>query len=202
MKENKKKNLVVGITGKIGVGKSTVTKIFQSFGWAIVDADKIGKAVVGHNPAVLKKLAKEFGKDILIHNTILKREVLREKAFKNKKTTKILNKIVHPYLLDELFSQVKKHRDRNKNVIIDAALLLDWNLDKKIDAVVLVHTNKKLRIERMLHRGFSRKAVLEIDKQQKSFYELRRRSDYLIYNSTSEKELRIKVERLLNKLKN
>ncbi len=200
MKKNRKKNLVVGITGKIGVGKSTVTKIFQSFHWAIVDADKIGKAVVTHNPAVLKKLAKEFGKDILINKTILRREVLREKAFKNKRTTKTLNKIVHPYLLDELFSQVKKHRDRNKNVIIDAALLLDWNLDNKMDAVVLVHANKKLRIERMLNRGFSRKAVLEIDKQQKSFQALRQRSDFLIYNSSSEKELRIKVERLLEKL--
>ena len=123
--------MIIGITGKIGVGKSTVTKIFKSYGWAVVDADLIGKEVVTHNPSVLKKLAKVFGDDILVNNSILRREVLRERAFKNKKTTKALNQIVHPVLMKELYAQVKKHTLKKKNIIIDAALLLDWDLDKK-----------------------------------------------------------------------
>lgn len=192
--------MVIGITGKIGVGKSTVTKIFRSFGWAVVDADKIGNSLTVKNPTVLKRLSKEFGDDILTPQGNLRRKVLRKKAFKNKKSTQALNKIVHPFLLKELFSQVKKHTMKNRNVLIDAALLLDWNLDKKIDAVVLVHANRKLRIQRMLNRGFSKTNFIEIDQQQKSFHEFRKRSDYLIYNSGTEKDLRLKVERLLEKL--
>lgn len=201
MKKNYNTCMVLGITGKIGVGKSTVTKIFESLEWAVVDADKIGNFVASNNRTVLKQLAKEFGNDILTAHGHLKRKVLREKAFKNKKTTQTLNKLVHPYLLKELFSQVKKHTDKHKNVIIDAALLLDWNLDKKIDAVVLIHANEKLRTKRMLSRGFSNSSFKEIDKQQKNFQELRNRSDYLIYNTGTEKQLREKVERLIKKLR-
>ena len=69
-----------------------------------------------------------------------------------------------------------------------------------VDAVLLVHTNKRLRIQRMLSRGFSKKSVLEIDNKQLSFQELRHRSDYLIYNSGTEKGLKQKVDRLIEKL--
>ncbi len=193
--------MVIGITGKIGVGKSTVTHIFKSLGWAVVDADKIGKSAVTHNPKVLKQLAQKFGDDILINKSILRRELLRERAFKTKQTTNTLNKIVHPFLLKELFSQVKKLRDNKKNVIIDAALLLDWKLEKQVDAVILVHANKKLRFQRMVKRGFSKNDIIEIDNRQKSFYQFRAKSDYLIYNSGTEKELTGKVKRILIKLK-
>ncbi len=103
-------------------------------------------------------------------------------------------------MLEELYSQVRKHITQNKNVIIDAALLLNWKLDLKIDAVILVHANLKLLCERMQKRGFSKETVLEIDKQQISFQKLRNRSDFLIYNSGTQKELQAKVKRLLKKL--
>ncbi len=193
--------MIIGITGKIGVGKSTVTKIFKSYGWVVVDADLIGKEVVTHNPIVLKKLAKEFGQDILINKSILRRELLRERAFKSKKSTLALNKIVHPVLMKELYAQLEQYTLNKKNIIVDAALLLDWNLDKDVDAVVLVHTNLKLRIQRMLARGFSKEAVLDSDCKQKSFQQLRKRSNYLIYNSGTETELKEKVDRLISKLK-
>ncbi len=65
--------MVIGITGKIGAGKSTVTNLIALYGWKVVDADEIGKSVVTHNPKLLKKLADEFGEDIIINKSILRR---------------------------------------------------------------------------------------------------------------------------------
>ena len=188
--------MIIGITGKIGSGKSTVTELFATQGWVVIDADKIGKQVVQQNKSVLKKLVAHFGDDILTAKKNLNRKKLREKAFQSKSSVKALNKIVHPYLLEELFQQIKKLSLKNKDILIDAALLLDWKLDKNIDAVIVVHANQNIRINRMLNRGFSKKDILEIDVQQKPFLEFRKKADYLIYNSGTNKELIQKVKEL------
>ena len=192
--------MIIGITGKIGSGKSTVTKIFVSLGWKVIDADKIGRLVVDKNKSILKKLVASFGKEILTKSEKLNRKKLRELAFKNKSSVKTLNNIVHPYLVEEIYNQIEKYKKQKKNIVLDAALLYDWKIEKKLDAVIVVHTNQKLRIHRMKQRGYSNEQIKEIDNRQRTFQSFRKKSDYLIYNSGTQKELVQKVKKVLQKL--
>ena len=191
--------MLIGITGQIGSGKSTAAKILKKMGMAIIDADKIGKQVVDENPALLRKLAKEFGSEILTKSGKLKRKKLAELAFKNEKSKKQLNAIVHPFLLKELLRQIKEYSQKTNHVVVDAALLLDWKLDKKMDMTIVIHTSQKDRLKRLFKRGISPKDALSRQKAQLPYSEYRKRSDILILNNQTEFELKNKLNKIFTK---
>lgn len=184
----------------IGSGKSSLAKLFSDNGWYIINADKIGNDVVKENKSLLKKLAKEFGKDILTPTGRLRRKLLVKRAFGANSKVKILNRIVHPYLLKELNRQIKHHQSFKRNIVIDAALLLDWDYDKKLDYTITVHSKLELRIKRMKKRGYNSDDIKKITSRQLSLSEFKNRSDFVIYNNGTQKELRHKFENLLKKL--
>ncbi len=191
--------MLIGITGQVGSGKSTAAKILKKMGMAIIDADKIGKQVVDENPALLRKLAKEFGSEILTKSGKLKRKKLAELAFKNEKSKKQLNAIVHPFLLKELLRQIKEYSQKTNHVVVDAALLLDWKLDKKMDMTIVIHTSQKDRLKRLFKRGISPKDALSRQKAQLPYSEYRKRSDILILNNQTEFELKNKLNKIFTK---
>lgn len=191
--------MLIGITGQIGAGKSTAAKILKNMGMAVVDADKIGKQVVDKNPALLKKLVKEFGSEILTKSGKLNRKKLAELAFENEKSKKRLNAIVHPYLLKKLTSQIKQKSKKSEYVVIDAALLLDWRLDKKMDITIVIHASLKDRLKRLNDRGISQKDALSRQKAQLPFSEYQKRADIFILNNQTECELKNKLKNIFTK---
>jgi dephospho-CoA kinase len=188
--------MYIGVTGQIGSGKTTAAKILASFGAVVIDADKIGRQVVDESVQLRRKLAKQFGKEILTASGKLSRKKLADLAFADDAAKRRLNRIVHPALLKELRRQMKQLSRQHEAVVIDAALLLDWNLDREMDLVIVIHASDQKRLRRMVARGFSRGDVLARQKAQVSFSEYRRRADRVILNNGTVKQLRSRLQRV------
>lgn len=186
--------MLIGVTGLIGAGKSTAAAILATFGAVVVDADKIGKSVVDNSPQLLSKLKRQFGDGIVDHKGKLIRQKLARLAFRDDISRDRLNSMVHPYLLRELREQVKSLLKAKKIVVIDAALLLDWNLDRKTDFVIVVHAGLKIRIRRLARRGLSASEVRARTTRQLPYAEYRRRADYFILNNQSPTYLKRRLE--------
>lgn len=189
--------MIIGVTGQIGSGKSTAARILKSMGAAIIDADLIGREVVENNPDLRHKLQREFGTEIVSSTGQLKRKKLAKIAFADEPSRKKLNRLVHPYLLRELRKQMMLKARVYEVTVLDAALLLEWNLDREIDAVILIHASEMLRIKRLRKRGVSRRDALLRQRRQLSYTEQRRRADYVIYNRTTEDDLARKLKQVL-----
>ncbi|MBK7141359.1 MAG: dephospho-CoA kinase [bacterium] len=188
--------MLIGLTGQIGSGKSTAARVFEELGAAIVDADMIGRDVVEMSPAVLKKLTKQFGIQILTPSGSLNRRMLARRAFASDESKVALNAIVHPYLLDELHRQVKGYLKQGKVVVIDAALLLDWDLDKQVDKTLVITASPTIRVKRMEARGLSHQEVLDRQKVQLPLAEYKRRATDILTNNGTREELARKVTKL------
>jgi dephospho-CoA kinase len=183
----------IGVTGQIGSGKSTAAQILGSFGAAVISADEIGREVVDGSASLRKRLARRFGRDILDKNCCLIRKRLATKAFANQEATAALNEIVHPRLLSELRRQVKRLEKTNSVVVVDAALLLYWNLDREMDCTLVIHAGQETRLARALERGISRSDALSRQRAQLPFSAFRSRADRLLLNSGSVADLTRKL---------
>ena len=197
---------IIGITGGIGSGKTEVARIFNKLGAKIISGDEIGKEVVERNRFVLKKLVKIFGEGILNRNKKLNRRKLGEIAFSSIENRDKLNKIVHPYLLSNLKKQIKAHRKKGPGiVIVDAALIIEWGLQKELDYLILVESSFQNRIKRLKeYSGYSQKEAINRIKAQIKDRTRREYADYVIRNDKDLKELKRKVlflwERLISKI--
>ncbi len=188
--------MLIGLTGQIGAGKSTVAGMLRKRGAHIIDADQIGRDVVNQSAPLRRKLARRFGADILDSRGRLNRSLLAERAFESESTHAALNVLVHPYLLKELRRQAKTEQKRHRIVVIDAALLLDWQMDREVDLVILVDAPQALRLRRMAARGISPAAVRSRQRRQLPLAEYRRRSDATIVNNNDINKLRQQVKLL------
>jgi len=188
--------MLIGVTGQIGAGKSTVAKMLKSFGASVVDADRIGRDAVNSNPALLKKLSKAFGTIILTRTGKLNRRKLAELAFTDETSRQTLNRLVHPYLLRELRRQVKDRSKRSKVVVVDAALLLEWDLDRLVDMTIVVHASRERRLKFLKKRGIDRPDALARERRQMKLAEYRARADAVIYNLSTEAALKARVKQL------
>jgi len=188
--------MLIGLTGQIGSGKSTAAMILKSFGAIIINADKIGHQVVEQSKALQSKLQKEFGNDVISKTGKINRKKIAERAFASDAGKKRLNAIVHPYLLKELTYQINNYNKKDNIVVIDAALLLDWDFDKKVDYVLVIHTSKENRIRRLKERGISRKDTVARQKAQLPYREYQIRANRIILNNSTVNDLKRKLSAL------
>jgi len=197
---------IIGITGGIGSGKTEVAKIFRKLGAKIISGDEIGKEVVEKNRSVLKKLVKTFGEGILNRNKKLNRRKLGKIAFSSIENRDKLNTIVHPYLLFNLKRQIREHRKKGPGiVIVDAALIIEWGLQKELDYLILVESSFQNRIKRLKeYSGYSQKEAINRIKAQIKDRTRRKYADYVIRNDKDLKELKRKIlflwEKLISKM--
>jgi dephospho-CoA kinase len=191
--------MIIGLTGQIGSGKTTAAEIFADLGATVVDADQIGREVVEQSPALRKRLVRAFGEDVADSEGNIIRKRLAALAFRNASATNELNQIVHPYLLKELWRQVRA-AGRKQLVVIDAALLLHWDMDREVDLVVFVHTGLKIRLERLKSRGITKDDAVARNGAQVRYTEFQARSDRLIRNNRTPAFLRKHVVALYEEL--
>jgi len=185
--------LVIGLTGGTGSGKTEVARVLRKRGGIIVSGDRIGKEVVERNKQVLKRLVKVFGREILNKKGKLNRRKLGSLAFASEKNQKKLNRIIHPQLLKELrrkIAQARKSETDEKFLVVDAALISEWGLEKELDMTVLVASPVKLRFKRLINQGLNRKEAQDRIRRQLSDAQRRRKADYVIKNDGSLKRLR------------
>ena len=195
--------ILIGITGGIASGKTEVAKVFQKLGAEILSGDEIGKDVVEKNPQLLKKLVKAFGEEILTSKKRLNRKKLGKIAFSSPSLTEKLNRIVHPFLLENLKEKIESLRRKSdkKIVVVDAALIVEWGLQKKLDYLVLVDCSKEKRVKRLIRqRGYTRKEAEQRIKAQLPETRKRKHADFIIKNAGGLKELRAHARVLWRKI--
>jgi len=181
--------MIVGITGFICSGKSLVSSFFKKKGWIIIDVDKIGHTVL-KNSQVKKRIVKEFGKHILL-NSKIDRKRLGDIVFVNKKRLKKLNKIVHPLIKEKVKKIVLSNK--NKNLIIDAALLFQLQLHRFCDLVLFIKSPYNLLKKRAKIRGFTYEKFRTIYESQKNSIKRNNIPLVIVQNDSSIKELKNKV---------
>jgi len=193
--------LLVGLTGGLASGKTTVAKLFQRCGASIIDADQLARTVVRPGRAAWKDLVATFGQDILHDDRTLNREALAARAFRNPRQLKLLNRIVHPRVAREQTKMTnaiaKQHPDGV--IIYDAALLIEAKAHERMDRVILVTADQQTQIARACKRdGLSRREALARIRGQLSLREKKRFADDLI-DSTLPRVQLCKIIRTLYK---
>jgi len=181
-----KRPLILGVTGGLATGKSTVARMFGKLGASVLDADKIAHGLIKPGGPVYKKVISVFGRGILDPNGRINRGRLAGIVFEDKKKLVILNTIVHPEVISKIRSQIKKRAGQGRPYIIDAPLLTEAGLLDMIDMLVVVSTDRKTQIKRAKRRSrISRREIARRIGSQLPLAKKKRLADFIIDNSGS-----------------
>ncbi|WP_101844594.1 dephospho-CoA kinase [Halobacillus sp. Marseille-P3879] len=177
--------LVIGLTGSIATGKSTVSRMFKEFHIPVVDADVISREVVEKDKPAYKQIVDYFGEQVLNDDLTLNRQQLGSLVFKDKKMRAKLNEIVHP----EVRKQMLKQRDGFLNkgeeaVVLDIPLLFESRLTHFVDKTLVIYVDKETQLKRLMKRdGSTREEALNRIRSQLSIEEKAEKADKVIDNS-------------------
>ena len=197
--------MIIGLTGGIVSGKSTVALMFKDLGAKIVDADKLGHSVIlPHEPA-WEKIVKIFGKDVLQNDLTIDREKLGKIVFANQSLLKKLNDITHPEITKiikkEIDSLKNKTYNQKKILIIDAALIYEAKIDRLMEKIIVVYIDEDEQIKRLIERNnLSKDEALQRIKSQMPMKEKVKMADYVIDNSNSLDKTKKQVEKIWKNL--
>lgn len=192
--------MIVGLTGGIASGKSTVSNLFRKYGIEIVDADKVAKEVSEKKESI-EKISNIFGKDILDSDGKIIREKLREKAFKNRELLQELNKIIHPQVM-EYFKRKKEENSKDEILIFDIPLLYEAKMEYLCDKIIVVGVDVQKQIRRVVARdGSSENLAKKIISNQMPLDEKIKKADIVIMNDGTLDELEEKVMKIYRELK-
>lgn len=194
--------MIIGITGSVGSGKTTIARIFSKYHFTRVDADEIGHQILRKDFIRRKKLIVEFGNEILGRNKDIDRKILGDIVFNNNKKLKALNSIMHPMITSEIKKQIKKIRQKCGNdarIIVDAPLLLETKTKALVDKIIVVKSRKEKIIQRL--RGKYPKDRIEkiLNAQMKPDARLKH-ADYVIDNDGDFRHLETQVKRIIGKI--
>ncbi len=143
---------LVGLTGKTGAGKSTVSALLKEKGAYIIDGDIVARKVLVDNVDLLNKLSEEFGERILNPDRTLNRLALAKVAFSSPEKTEKLNSIMHPEINKWIFDEAEKAFSDYDVVIVDAAAIIESGFTEKSDYLIVVHAPLEIRKERIIKR--------------------------------------------------
>ena len=173
--------LIIGLTGGIGSGKSTVSRYFSALKVEVVDADIVARQVVAKGQPVLQQIKSHFGKDVLIDGE-LNRPFLRDKIFKDDAQRIWLNSVLHPLINKKIRYDLSLAT--GKYVLLEAPLLFENNLDDLTDYNIVVDIDPVLQVKRASARdGVSVKNIKAIINKQISRIERIKRADFIIVNN-------------------
>ena len=201
--------MVIGLTGGIGTGKSTVSQILREKKFPVIDLDTISHEVI-KIPKVIEKIVENFGKEVLENsgnfenenNAIrISREKLGKIIFENKEKRLLLNSIMHPEILHVMREQISKYKKNNKIIFVEIQLLFEVQWEKEFDYILLISAKKSTQIRRILERDKrSEIDALNIINSQLYLYEKKKRSDFVIENDGNIEELKEKIDKFLEYL--
>lgn len=142
---------LIGLTGKTGAGKSTVSKMLEGFGAFIIDADKVAREVLNLSPDLELKLKAAFGSDIYENGVLLRKE-LAKRAFSSHENTELLNSIFHPVINKRLFELSNEAFKTHSVAVVDAAAVIESGFYKSCDCLITVYAPESIRLERIMRR--------------------------------------------------
>ncbi|MCZ9309147.1 dephospho-CoA kinase [Corynebacterium uberis] len=190
--------MIIGLTGGIGSGKTTVADLLRSHGFRIVDADQVAREIVAPGSPVLDQLAQAFGQDIL-DGDVLDRTELARRAFADPEHTELLNTITHPWIEAETSRQFADAGD--ETVIYDMPLLVEKGLHEDMDYVVVVDVDAEERVRRLVElRGLGEDDARRRIDAQVSDERRREVADFIIDNNGPVDALAEQVDQLVERI--
>jgi dephospho-CoA kinase len=195
--------LRVGLTGSIAVGKSFVTSVLRELGCHTMDADAAAREVVSRGSAGLKAVVDAFGADVLADDGSLDRKKLGSIVFGNEAKRELLNRILHPLIIDRQDQQIREWESREPQgiAVVDAALMIESGGYKRFDKLIVVHCQPEIQLERLMAReAISREEALRKISSQMPQEEKLKFADYRIDTSDGFDETRRLTETVYREL--
>jgi len=178
-------NLVIGLTGGIGSGKSTVAAEFRALGIEVIDADQIARAVVAPGEKALNEIELFFGKEVIRHDGTLDRAKLREIIFRFEAKKQWLNELLHPIIRDTMLAELAQAN--SEYVILEAPLLFENKLDQYTRFNLVVDVMEQVQIQRASQRDANDADQIRAIMQAQLNREVRlTKADYIIDNNSTD----------------
>lgn len=189
---------VIGLTGGIASGKSTVSELLSVFGFKVVDADKAAREAVKKGSKGLAQVREVFGDEAIDENGEMNRRYMGDLVFNHTEKRLELNAIIHPIVRDIMEEEKQEYLKQGYNVIMDIPLLFENELENTVDEVWVVYTSESIQMDRLMQRN---NLSLEDAKarvySQISIDKKSRMADHVIDNLGDKLELKQNLERLL-----
>lgn len=191
--------MLIGITGAMGSGKTTVARFFKEWGASLIQADTIGWKLLDI-PQIAETVVKKFGTGVLGNDGNIDRKALGGKAFGSRAELEALNSIVHPPLLKELKDRIDRETLKSKIIVVDAALIVEWKITDWFDELVVVTCPEMIKIRRLIEAGLS-----EGEAAKRLGYQIRdeervKYGHFVIDNSGTPEELKKKARAVFDSI--
>lgn len=146
--------IVIGLTGSIATGKSTVASMFMDLGIPVIDADRIAREVVEPGEEAYKKVVETFGEEILLEDRSLNRPKLGRIVFSDEEKRNQLNSIVHPAIRKRMLEKRDAYLKKGERcVVLDIPLLFESKLEHFVDKIIVVFVDENVQLKRLLDRN-------------------------------------------------
>lgn len=196
--------ILVGLTGGIATGKSTVAGMFKRCGAVVIDADRLAREAVQPGKPAWREIVKAFGKTILNPDRTVNRPALGTKVFGHPAKLRRLEHMIHPRVAREQrrLTQQAAKKDPRAVVIYDVPLLFEAGIDARVDTIIVVTADRETQIARLKKRNsLSRAEALRRIKSQMPLADKRRRADYLLNGTLPLPHLKKQVRSLYYSLR-
>ena len=187
---------IIGITGGVGAGKSTVLDYLrEQFQAYVIQADQVGHQVMEPGEICYSQVIALFGEHILKKDKTIDRKAVSDVVFGNEEKLKKLNGIIHPAVRQSVLEEIQLQKEKKTAiVVVEAALLLEEHYEKFCDKVWYVHTDREIRISRLMeNRGYSREKSESIISSQAPDEYFAKHADYIIRNNGDIKDTWLQV---------
>ncbi len=192
----KKNATIIGITGGIGSGKSTVARMLGDMGAEVIDADEMCRELLA-KPTMVRRLKAEFGQEITSEDGELKPSAIADIVFADGKALAKLNALLHPPVRRQVRRAAAGVKRSGGVLVIDAALLMENGLDEICDLIVFIHAPAKIRVARTkLERGWKAGEIKRREKFQLPVKEKKQKADYVINSAGSRRQTLTQVKSL------
>lgn len=196
--------VVVGLTGGIATGKSTVAQLFKRSGAIIIDADQLARDVVQPGKPAWRGIVNAFGDGVLNRNGSINRRALGAIVFRDRRKLRRLERIIHPRVAQEQERMVRRIARRSPHalVVYEVPLLFESGAHKRVDKIIVVSADRDTQIARLKQRnGMTRTEALRRIRNQMPLAEKIRRADVVIDGTRSKALMRQDVRRLMQRLR-
>ncbi len=191
---------VIGLTGSIGTGKSTVAAMFALKGVKVIDADAITRELLTKDKNCIKKVAKSFP-DAILNKVKINRLKLADIVFQNPRELQKLTKIIYPEALRKVKQQILSYKKQNPWIILDVPLLFEAGWDKLTDTTIVVKARRDQQITRVQQRmGLTKAQIQQRLKMQLPLRQKCQMADIIIDNSGTINQTRTQVSAIFHRL--